>query len=234
MDSDCTSAVICGDTALLCHLNRGDASSSTALLLRGNKRVQEPNCKKEFEWERRSSLLNSTQGVLGRMSYGKSARGKHLPLLEGRGEGGERVLADSSLCLSRGLRPQDSSSSHWAQTEIRACCLTSEVLSPALLLAKIFQSPVNLLSSAPCEELSQHRSLPKCCPRRGSTAASSTPCSGAVTQQGHARVFVHPTSGKLKNGCIVILKLCFLKSFLEQIAMVSLVFVNAANYWRKF
>lgn len=99
VDPDCTSAVICGDTALLCHLNRGDASSSTALLLRGNKRVQEPSCKKEFEWERRSSLLNSTRGVLGRMSYGKSARGKHLPLLEGRG-GGVNVSLQTALCVS--------------------------------------------------------------------------------------------------------------------------------------
>lgn len=56
-----------------------------------------------------------------------------------------------------------------ALTELRqnyecAVCLTSEVLSPALLLGKIFQGPVNTLSSAPCEELSQRCSLPKILP----------------------------------------------------------------------
>lgn len=44
-------------------------------------------------------MLNSTRGVLGRMSYGKSARGKHLPLLEGRG-GGVNVSLQTALCVS--------------------------------------------------------------------------------------------------------------------------------------
>jgi len=57
-----------------------EVSSSAALLLQGNKRVQGLNWKREFEWEGTSTLLNSTQGALGRTSSGKSARGKHLLL----------------------------------------------------------------------------------------------------------------------------------------------------------
>lgn len=97
-----------------------EVSSSTALLLQGNKRVQGLNCKREFEWEGTSTLLNSTQGALGRTSSGKSARGKHL-LLFWREERRKKKHKTESSSKSLGLEPRDNSFFYCVQTEIRVC-----------------------------------------------------------------------------------------------------------------
>lgn len=104
--------------------------------------------------ERTGDLLNSTQGVLGRMSYGKPARGKHLPLVWGWWEGWKSVPAGGS--------PTSSPTGQFLfllrsdRNPTAPPYLTSGVLIPALLLGEICPGTANLLSSAPAGELSQH------------------------------------------------------------------------------
>lgn len=100
--------------------------------------------------ERSSNFLTSRERVL---SDGKSARGKHVPLVW-VGACPCRQLSDvSAQACARGTIPLFPV---FRQKSDHAAYLTSDVLIPALLLGQIFQGTANLLSSAPADELSQH------------------------------------------------------------------------------
>lgn len=110
-------------------------------------KLWELNCKKEFGCKRTSDLLSSAQGVLGRMSYGKSARGKHLPLVWGGRDDNLSLQASSPM-----FQPRSSPTGQFLlfavfrQKSNHVTSLTSDVLIPALLLGEIFQGTESCLT----------------------------------------------------------------------------------------
>lgn len=135
----------------------GDVSSSTALLLQGNKSVQGLNCKREFEWEGTSILLNSTQGALGRTSSGRSARGKIFPFILKRGEKKKTQnweLLQISRSWTKGqfllLLCSDRNTSH-----------LSDFRDPAWLLGELLRGTATCLALLP-PRAEPAESLPKC------------------------------------------------------------------------
>ena len=144
--------------------------------------------------DERERKLSSAQGILGRKSYGKSARGKHLPWVRG----GSLSLQAAHPRLSPGLHPRyNSYFTAFRQKSDRAAHLTLDVLTPALLLGEIFQGTANLLSSAPAEELRHHGPLPKHRPRQDTRRQDclSLYSSGSRRQGAMTQGFVRPLSG---------------------------------------